>query len=548
MATNEIIVDYSNNLRQKNPTWVIVPLALMAIATVFLFIPWMHRVDLNDSILGTLCFINVLIWWIVLWWALHHLTYRVVSLFHHPASYLTKQQRLLGNTSVRQAKIALLYPTRDDFQWASCASCVTQDYPPELFQVVICDDSEHADHRSEIEEFLKIYPHSLLLRRGNQTGFKAGNLNYALNDERVRSCEWAIIVDADQNLPQNFVTKMSQAIAIVPENVAYIQGRQISDHMISNQPSKFQLAMGQEIDVFYTTDMILRESSGFLPMIGHGVALRHSAWQKVNFPEVVSEDFALSVELRNQDYLGVYSETIFSWEAFPPTFSAFLVRFRKFAGGTAELYRQFLKSFLFGRATFTEKIDFLMIVGWYLLMPLILLNGFLSAYVCHRLWEMKISALHPFLPYVFISMALLPIPVIYSVTPTIWHAIQHWFWTSAVYGACLPLASLRFLTHLILGKKPHFDRTPKDTSHESIDNFSILLMVVLGAISIGIGYRWYSPFSPILFGMGISYVCFPLYPFLNSTNMLGVLARLLVFLPGVLYLYALWEMWRWQGL
>ncbi|NUQ62779.1 MAG: hypothetical protein HUU20_09830 [Pirellulales bacterium] len=253
------------------------------------------------------------------------------------------------------------------------------------------------------------------------------------------------------------------------------------------------------------------------------------------------------MELRNQSLIGVYADSVESWESFPESFGAFLIRLRKFSGGTAELYRHCMKSFLLGPATFTEKLDLAMMVGWYGLMPLVIANGYLSAYVCHRLWMQRVSALHPALPYLFVVMFLLNTPVLYSAAPTFLHAVQHWFWSSAIYGACLPIASARFLVHLI-GARARFDRTPKGGEAAPIGRGTCSAMILLGLATLGISACWYSPFSPVLVGLGVSYLSVPLYTQLNESTVPGAIARLAIFLPGAFYICALWEMWWWQGI
>jgi hypothetical protein len=163
------------------------------------------------------------------------------------------------------------------------------------------------------------------------------------------------------------------------------------------------------------------------------------------------------------------------------------------------------------------------------------------------LWQLRISALHPALPYVFVSMFLINVPVLCTTMPTVFHVVQHWLWSSAIYGACLPIASVRFLRHLF-GRPPKFERTPKDGPDPSVDRTTATSMVILGAASVGLAIYWYSPFTPVLMGLGISYVCVPAYTRLNESSLRGVIARLLVLLPGLFYFYALWEMWRWQGI
>lgn len=530
----------------KNPWFVIAPLLTTIVFIVVLILPWMQRVDLEDRRLTFLCTINAAIWCVVLWWTMHHLLFKAAPLFVRPPEIPAAKP-----SDSPLVSFAILYPTCDDFDWSACQSCVQQNYPSDRLLVVICDDSADENYRRKIDEFQQTYPSVRLSRRGNRRGFKAGNLNEAMAHAVPASVSWVVIVDADQNLPSDYVRSLSAATAKAADYVAYVQGRQKSDHVRfspSGAATPFQCVLGQEIDVFYSYDLLWREAAGFLPMIGHGTALRRSAWEQVKFPEIVSEDFAMSMELRNRSFVGEFADSVESWESFPESFGAFLVRFRKFAGGTAELYRVCLPRFLLGPATFTEKLDMFMMVAWYALMPLVVVNGYLSAYICHELWQRQVSALHPALPYVFVALFLSNFPVLYSTSPTLWHSIQLWFWSSAVYGACLPVVSTRFLVYLLTGANPRFDRTPKGELSTPIGFGTAAAMIALGVVTLELAIYWSSPFSPVLFGLGLSYLCVPLYTQLHVHNLWGSVARVLVFLPGAAYLYALWEMWSWMGI
>jgi len=533
----------TKDIRVKNPWWVVAPLLTMTAFSAGLFIPWMRRVDLGDHRLAVFCMINAAIWWVVLWWSIHHLGFRLSPLFIRP-------QPCKRDSSKTPALFAILYCTCDDFDWAACQSCVQQDYAQDDLHTVICDDSSDAAYRQMIDEFAQAYPSVRVVRRADRQGFKAGNLNHAIAAAVPDSVQWMVIADADQNLPYDYITRFSAIVACLPEHVAYVQGRNVSDHefsLLSRHATPFQRAMGHEIDMFYGYDLMWRTSAGFLPLIGHGAALRRSAWERVKFPEIVSEDFALSMELRNQSLVGIYADSVESWESFPESFGAFVVRLRKFSGGTAQLYRVCLKRFLLGPSTFTEKLDLLMLIGWYALMPWVVINGYLSAYICHQLWERQVSALHPMLPYVFVALFLANLPALYSTAPTLLHAFQQWFWSSAIYGACMPIASIQFIRHL-LGAKPRFDRTPKGGQAAPIGHATCVAMVFLGLLTLAFSVYWSSPFSPVLFGLGLSYISIPLYTQLHKSNIWGAIARLAVLLPGTAYVYALWKMWSWQGI
>src|SRR5205807_7244876 len=135
----------------------------------------------------------------------------------------------------------------------------------------------------------------------------------------------------------------------------------------------------------------------------------------------------------------------------------FVVRLAKFAGGAAELLRQHFPAFLVSRAMVTEKVDAALLLGTYALMPLVLGNLLLSAYLCHVLWDDGASVLSPRLPYLFLGMFLLSLAILISVHRAPLHALRHWFWGVAVYGAAMPMAAGHF--RLYLFRTPPYRRT-----------------------------------------------------------------------------------------
>ena len=492
--------------------------------------PWVRQIDLQDMAFSILAHINAGVWWIILLWALHHLSYQIVALFQ-------KNNPQNITISRKHPTVAVLYLTCDDFNANCAASCLNQTYKP--LQFYICDDSAQEKSRLEIDRFCAQYPKAILVRRENRVGFKAGNINHAI---RNINAEWILLVDADQTLPENY---LSDLILHVPENagsLAFIQAAHKTADLPAN--SLFQQALSSEVEFFYSRDLSARTKFGFVPLLGHGVLVNKTVLEAVGgIPELVSEDFAFAIRCLNKGYRGQYLEFVGSEEVYPFDFGGFLLRLRKFSGGTAELFRHELIHLLAGKGYFTEKWDMLLMLIWYILMPLLVVNGFLGSFVVHRLWSGNISYLHPALPYLYLWMFAASISLIVSSTRSLSKAVRFYFWSTAIYTASLPLASLSFLAGLLI--KPIFKRTPKNAEDTKLHFVDSILMVLLGLLALFCSYIWLSPFSPILAGQGVAYLCFPLYNYLNSNSAWGKFARLVVVIPGLLMIFALYAMWQW---
>jgi cellulose synthase/poly-beta-1,6-N-acetylglucosamine synthase-like glycosyltransferase len=521
----------------------------------------MRQIDLKDVGLSVAGAISAIIWMFVLWWATHHLLFQLVSFFR-------KSVRVYHSCLSTESNIhfAVLYLTRNDFLPERCLSCIKQDYPKEKFRIQICDDSDTEKCRRDIDVFIKKHPSVELVRRDTQIGYKAGNLNHAIRETVKPEEEWIVVVDADQVLPPDYLSRLAGIVIELPSCVSFVQGAHDPDNFvdpatlsdgISSHPgiSDFQATLGLQIQVFYERDMDGRNRYGFVPFLGHGAAVRRKAWEAVGgFPEIVSEDYAFAIELHRMGMLGVYVDSLRSWEAFPKDFGAFVLRIRKFASGSAELLRKYVLRFVLGRmreATpqthgLTVRLDMFMLVAWFLLMPLILFNGYLSAWVCHRLWVLEIPYLHRLLAYLYLATFMAGIPVLASITNRTGVAMRYWFWATAVHTATIPLAAVSFLVHLV--RSPVFHRTPKGNMPSPRYPVVGILMFLLGLGTICLSYIWWSPFSPVLACWGICFASFFLYQHLDSSGGIGKLSRIIVYIPGIVYMAALYTMWRYAYL
>jgi len=248
--------------------------------------------------------------------------------------------------------VAVLYTTCNDFVATSAMSCANLDY--EHYTVYILDDSSDEGVKAEIDKFARRFDHVQVVRRANREGFKAGNLNNAL--ENVVREPLFVIADSDEILPRDFLTTLVPRINADPK-CGFIQ----ANHRCVQRGTKLQRDMCRGVDVHWKWYQPLRNRYGFVMFLGHGALLRRSCWQQVGgFPEVVSEDLAYAIAIREQGYYGTFASDVTCFEEFPETVRAFRVRHVKWTRGTCEfLHRYGVDLLRSRRMPWSEKLDIL---------------------------------------------------------------------------------------------------------------------------------------------------------------------------------------------
>jgi hypothetical protein len=328
---------------------------------------------------------------------------------------------------------------------------------------------------------------------------------------------------------------------------------------VDNESSDFQRALTPAIPLYFFRDLVLREQFGFVPMLGHSAMIRKSAWEahekgfpevvSKGFPEVVSEDYAFAMRAASAQRSGVFLAEPVGTERIPYDFGGFMLRIRKYAIGTAGLFRQEILGFLTGRAHPVEKWDALLQLMWYLLMPLVTLNGFLSAYVLYWLWKGELPYLHVILPYIYAWTLFVLLSLYFSVSGSVMKAVRFYFWSTAIHAAAMPSAGFTFIGHLVR-YRPSFNRTPKNGERHGVGTVPSVLMTILGLAAVAVATRWRSPFSWVLAGQGVAYSSYWLYGELCCSSIYGWLARnIIIYVPGSLMLIGLvYAIWKGAGL
>lgn len=250
--------------------------------------------------------------------------------------------------------VAVLYTTCNDFVEHSALSCVELDYPD--FHVYLLDDSTEPKFRARVDAFAaRNLGRVTVVRRPDRRGFKAGNLNNAL--QGVATEPFFAVVDADEVLPRDFLRRLTPRLMADP-SCGFIQ----ANHR-SRPDAETRLAqdMGVGIDIHWKWYQPLRNDFGFVMFLGHGALLRRRCWEEAGgFPEIVSEDLAYAIAIREKGYHGVFASDVTCLEEFPATVEAFRARHVKWTRGTCEFLHHWLVRLVRARRiTAVEKLDIL---------------------------------------------------------------------------------------------------------------------------------------------------------------------------------------------
>ncbi len=257
------------------------------------------------------------------------------------------------NSGGQWPRVAVLYPTMNDFDETAIRSCLNQDYP--YSYVFILDDSTDSEIRAEIDHFaLKHTGKLTVVRRVERKGFKAGNLNYALAGPAA-GYSLIAVVDADCVLPADFIRRLLPVL-IKDRKAAFVQAccqaRRDKNSLLAEM-------MSPSVNILWDNYMPYRNQFGFIPFMGHGALLRREAWEDVGgFPEVVAEDIAFALAIREKGYYGKYVDEPVCYEALPPTYNSFRGQQAKYIKGACEFLWLYWRHLLSSRQLrWFEKLD-----------------------------------------------------------------------------------------------------------------------------------------------------------------------------------------------
>ena len=136
--------------------------------------------------------------------------------------------------------VTIQIPTYNELAALNCARCcLAFDYPTEKLQILIGDDSNRPDVSQAIDRFASQNPRVKICRRGNNQGFKPGNLNHMLKDT---TGDYILILDSDFLPEPDFLRRLAAPAARDPS----LAGVQASWH-VANARQNYSTLMGAGI-------------------------------------------------------------------------------------------------------------------------------------------------------------------------------------------------------------------------------------------------------------------------------------------------------------
>jgi cellulose synthase/poly-beta-1,6-N-acetylglucosamine synthase-like glycosyltransferase len=249
--------------------------------------------------------------------------------------------------------VAILYPTCNDFDEIAAQSYLQLDY--RNYHLFILDDGKDPEYQKRIREFKQRNREQItVVRRATNKAYKAGNLNNAIFNY-CKDYWYLLVVDADEVVPVDFLKKLVRYFGI-DEKIAYVQssstGREETDNPFAEDLRYY-------VNLYWDNFLPLKNKYGFSAALGHGVIFRKDVLLEVGgFPEIVSEDIALTLKIREKGYYGLLAPDVWGYESFPPTIQAFRKRQFRWTKADLEVCFTHLRTYIRAKGiSLTEKWD-----------------------------------------------------------------------------------------------------------------------------------------------------------------------------------------------
>lgn len=263
----------------------------------------------------------------------------------HTMPALHRWQQLYGR--VARARVVMVYCACNDFAPESLEKSMKQDYPNK--EVVILDDSSDPMQKAQIDSFAQ--EHNIkVVRRDNNIGFKAGNLNNFL---RTADYDYFVILDSDEIVPEDFISRSLDYFAD-DAKVGIVQ----ANHIATRNRNKFMNLFSIGVDSHWPTYQMVKHHHGFLSLLGHGAMVSKQCYEAAGgFPHFVAEDLCFSIEARNKGFYVAFAPDIMCEEEYPVNYLAFKKRHSKWTQGNMEFIKRYTTRIMRSKMTWFEKLD-----------------------------------------------------------------------------------------------------------------------------------------------------------------------------------------------
>lgn len=268
-------------------------------------------------------------------------------------SFIERQKMVCDSgLQITSGKVAMLYPTCNDFNSRALKTLLTQDAERDIY---ILDDSTQNEQQNKIDEWVHSQAAEIrIVRRPNKKGYKGGNINYWLSlYGDANTYPYIMIVDADEYLPSDFLSQL--IMCIESGQFVFAQGCHLGDAEIH---SYFQSVLHLQAEIEWLYQVPARNFIGMPPMLGHGVLLQTKPFLEVGgFPDLVSEDLALTIQFAEKGSKGVIAPHVIGHEEFPRNYQHYWKRRKRWIRADTEVVQKMLKNILQNKMGGLARLD-----------------------------------------------------------------------------------------------------------------------------------------------------------------------------------------------
>lgn len=223
------------------------------------------------------------------------------------------------------------------------AAAARLDWPLDKLEIQVLDDGRSGDPDELARAIMGVVPQEVnlkVLRRGERSGFKAGNLAFGLKHS---DAPYVAIFDADFVPPTDFLRRTVPAL-VADSDLAYVQARWRHANRTKNWLTR---AQGMLLDAHFAVEQEARFRAG-LPMSFNGTAgvwNRHAIDNAGGWTgDTLTEDLDLSMRCAMKGWRSVLMSDVEVPGELPETAAAWRAQQARWTKGHAQTARKLLPS------------------------------------------------------------------------------------------------------------------------------------------------------------------------------------------------------------
>jgi len=221
------------------------------------------------------------------------------------------------------------------------AAAARLDWPRDRLEIQVLDDGKAEGHAALVEAVSRVMPADLnfsILRRGERTGFKAGNLAFGLKHS---DAPYVAVFDADFVPPSDFLKRTVPAL-VADSGLAFVQARWGHANRTRNWLTR---AQGLLLDSHFAVEQEARYRAG-LPMSFNGTA---GVWARGAIDhgggwtgDTLTEDLDLSIRCAMKGWRSALVSDLEVPGELPDTAAAWRAQQARWTKGHAQVARKLL--------------------------------------------------------------------------------------------------------------------------------------------------------------------------------------------------------------